>query len=221
MTTAAPENKATMLRLPKYLAYLKIKRKQGVLSISSTRIAEDLRLNPVQVRKDLAQACQAGRPRTGYPMDVLIADLERYLGYTNTHDAFLVGAGRLGRALMGHRQFAEYGLTILAAFDVDPSVLGSEFDGKPVLPVKKLKNLAQRMQVRIGILAVPPECAQEAAELLVDSGIRAIWNFTTMPLTVPDTVAVQTENLAASFAMLCKQLTAMFDKERLEGGNEP
>lgn len=199
---------ASLQRLPKYLAYLKIKQKQGVASISSTRIAEDLRMTPVSVRKDLAIASRAGRPKTGYPMRTLIEDLERFLGYRNAHEAFLVGAGRLGRALLGHTQFSEYGLNILAAFDVDPRIQGTEIGGKPVFPLQKLPDLARRMQVRIGILTVPDAAAQETCQLLVQSGIRGIWNFTSVHLEPPGDVLLQNENLAASFAMLCKRLSA-------------
>lgn len=198
--------KASVLRLPKYLAYLKIRRRQGDLFISSTRIADDLNLHPVQVRKDLALATSAGRPKTGYPLDTLIDDLESFLGYQNAHDAFLVGAGRLGRALMGYTQFAEYGLSILAAFDTDPALHGVELGGKPVFPLGKLPDLLRRMQVCIGILAVPSDAAQDVCDLLVESGIRGIWNFTAVPLQVPDHIVLQNENLAASFAMLSKQL---------------
>ncbi len=219
-TNPGGTNTATLTRLPKYLAYLKIKQKQGVTAISSTRIANDLRLTPILVRKDLATVSQAGRPKTGYPMDALIGDLERFLGCENARDAFLVGAGRLGRALMGYGQFQDYGLTILAAFDTDEALHGREFDGKPVLPVEKLPDLVRRMQVHLAILAVPDSAAQATADLLVQSGVRAIWNFTTETIAVPDNVLVQHENLAASLAILSKRLAALFDREK-QGGTQP
>ena len=197
-----------MERLPQYLAYLKIRQKQGEETISSTRIAEDLRLNPVQVRKDLALATRAGRPKTGYPMDTLIEDLEHFLGYHNMRDAFLAGAGKLGRALMGYDQFAGYGLTILAAFDTDAALHGQEIEGKPVFPLAKLPDLVRRMGVRIGILTVPEEAAQAVCDLMVAAGVRAIWNFTTAPLEVPAHIVVQQENLATSFAILSNRLSA-------------
>lgn len=211
---------AAMGRLPKYLAYLKVRQKQGIEGISSTQIAEDLHLNAVQVRKDLALASSAGRPRTGYPLGVLIADLECFLGYHNTQDAFLVGAGRLGRALLGYDQFAEYGLSILAAFDRDPLLHGKELSGKPVMPMHKLDDLVRRMQVHIGILTVSTDSAQAVCDALVHSGIRAIWNFTPVLLQVPEHIIVQNENLASSFAVLSKQLTAALTGQgNKEGGN--
>lgn len=199
---------ASLGRLPKYLAYLKIQQKQGVQSISSTRIATDLRLYPVQVRKDLALASQCGRPKTGYPLDTLIADLEDYLGYNNAQDAFLVGAGRLGRALLCNKQFTDYGLNILAGFDSDPALHGIEVDGKPIFSLQKLPNLAQRMRVTIAVLTVPNEAAQETCNLLCESGFRAIWSFATIPLDVPEHVILQSENLAASFATLSARLSS-------------
>ena len=221
MPTKQSPASASLQRLPRYLAYLKVRQKQGVYSVSSTTIAEDLRLNPVQVRKDLALATDAGRPRTGYPLDTLIDDLERFLGYDYTRDAFVIGAGRLGRALLGHSQFGEYGLSILAGFDTDEALHGTEVDGKPIFPMEKLPNLAKRMRVQVGILAVPNAAAQDACEQMVDAGIRAIWNFATVPLTVPEHIIVQHENLAASFAILSNQLANTLHQDGLEGGNQP
>lgn len=206
-TTGQP---ATIQRLPKYLAYLKIRQKQGQANISSTQIADDLRLGAVLVRKDLALASDAGKPKTGFPVDILIDDLERYLGYHNAHDAFLVGAGRMGRALLGYRQFTEYGLNILAAFDTDPALLDIDIDEKPIFALHRLPGLARRMQVNIGILTVPDHAAQDVCDMLVDSGMRAIWNFTNIPLQVPAGILIQNENLAASFAVLSNQLRTAF-----------
>lgn len=216
MPARSPATPRAMERLPQYLAYLRVRRKQGQAFVSSTIIAEDLRLNPVQVRKDLALATNAGRPKTGYPIDTLIDDLESFLGYDNTQDAFVIGAGRLGSALLGNRQFADYGLNILAGFDTDPALHGREIEGKPIFPMEKLPNLVRRMRISIGILAVPPAEADTACAQMVESGIRAIWNFTVAQLKVPDDVIVHNENLATSFAILSKKLA-----NRLEGGNTP
>lgn len=211
---------ASLERLPRYLAYLKIRKKQGGSTISSTQIAEDMRLNAVLVRKDLAAICDAGRPKTGFPIDTLIHDLESYLGYDNTRDAFLIGAGRLGRALMGHDEFADFGLTILAAFDTAAEMVGQEVDGKPVFPIGKLPNLTRRMGVRIAILTVPKEVAQATCELAIESGIRALWNFTPEVLSVPEHIVVQNESLATSFAVLSRNLTAALDMEKKRGGTK-
>lgn len=221
MTMKATHSTRSLQRLPQYLAYLKIQRKKGVEMISSTVIAEDLRLNPVQVRKDLALATRAGRPKTGYPLAVLIGDLERFLGYHNTQDAFVIGTGKLGSALLGHEQFADYGLSILAGFDTDPTLHGREIYGKPVFPMEKLENLVRRMEVNIGILTVPPEAAQTACDQMVAGGIRAIWSFAATPLQVPEEVLVHQENLAASFAVLSNRLRRTLNEEGLEGGNHP
>lgn len=217
-TQTAPR---AMQRLPQYLAYLKVRQKQGETMVSSTIIAEDLRLNPVQVRKDLALATSAGRPKTGYPIDTLIDDLEHFLGYHNTQDAFVVGTGRLGSALLGNRQFADYGLNILAGFDIDPALHGQEVEGKPIFPMEKLPNLVVRMRVMIGILSVPPSAAQAACDHMVESGIEAIWNFTAKQLDVPEAIIVHNENLATSFAILSNLLANRNQHKGLEGGNQP
>ncbi|MDR0896624.1 MAG: redox-sensing transcriptional repressor Rex, partial [Oscillospiraceae bacterium] len=191
----------------------KVRQKQGILQISATRVAEDLRLNPVQVRKDLALASAAGRPKTGYPLDTLVHDLEHYLGYRNARDAFVLGAGLLGQALMAYTPFADYGLSVLAAFDPDAEALGADAAGKKIFPLEKLPDLARRMQVKIGILTVPPEMAQQVADFAAQSGIRALWNFTAAPLRAPEGVIVQNEDMALSLSQLSNRLTALLAQE--------
>lgn len=218
MTERSTTASASLQRLPQYLAYLKVQQKMGATSISSTQIAGDMHLTSIQVRKDLAMASKAGRPKTGYPLDTLIADLERFLGYHNAHDAFLVGAGKLGRALLGYEKFAEYGLSILAAFDVDPEIVGREVAGKPVFPMEKFSNLASRMKVRLGILTVPEAVAQSVCDEMTAGGIRAIWNFSGVHLQVPEGIILQNENMAASFAVLSNRLAKALRQDATEGG---
>ncbi len=194
-------------RMPYYLQCLRKAKEDGHEFISSTAIASDLDLNDVLVRKDMAAICTTrGRPKTGFIVNELIENIEDYLGYNNTMDAVLVGVGSLGRALLGNPEFEKFGLNIVAAFDVDESIIGSVVAGKQVFPLKKLKGLARRMHTHIGIIAVPGEFAQDITDLLVDSGIKAIWNFSLVKLNVPDGVLVQDENLAASLAALSLHL---------------
>ena len=195
--------------------YLKALPKWEVTNISATGIAEALGLNDVQVRKDLSLVSDGGRPKVGYAIEDLIYDIEHFLGYDDTHTAVLVGAGNLGRALLSYSGFAEYGLDILAAFDADPALVGREINGKPIFPMEKLSEVCAQRQVKIGIITVPNYEAQHVCDLLVQSGVQAIWNFAPVHLTVPADVLMQSENMACSFALLSKHLSEKLKPARL------
>ena len=196
----------TLRRLPLYLSYLKSLPESGPVNISATGLSDALHLNHVQVRKDLAYVSSSGKPKIGYLVEALIGDIEHALGYNNVDSAVLVGAGHLGRALMEYDGFQEYGLEIVAAFDADRRLCGSEFGGKAVLGMDKLQDLCKRMQIHLGIIAVPMDEAQSVCNLLVESGIQAIWNFAPVFLKAPRNILVQNENLAVSLAALSKRL---------------
>lgn len=200
-------SRQTLERLPIYLRFLKSLEKRGPANTSAKAIADALRLNEIQVRKDLAAVSTGGKPKIGYIITNLISDLENYLGYNNVNDALLVGAGKLGKALMSYRGFADYGLNIVAAFDIDDDTIEKSEDGKPIYPIENLQNLCERMKVRIGIITVPAESAQLICNMLVKSGILAIWNFAPTHLDVPENVLVQNENMATSLAILSKHLS--------------
>ena len=199
-------------RLPTYLRFLYELQARGRDVVSCTHIAEDLGVVSVQVRKDLAITGIVGKPRIGYHIPELIAAIENFLGWNNTKDAFLVGAGSLGAALLGYDGFKEFNLNVLAGFDVDPAKIGKSIRGKEVFAMDKLPNLVHRMHVLIGILAVPAAAAQEAADALVAAGIRAIWNYTPVRLRVPETVVVEDVKLAASLAVLSSRLAESLRK---------
>ena len=169
-------SKATIGRLPAYHRYLTEKKAEGEKAVSSTAIAEELHLNAVQVRKDLAAiSSAAGKPKLGFDVEELIADIDRFLGYDNVSDAVLVGAGGLGSALVGYDGFKNYGLNIAAAFDCDPARIGKTIGGVRVYDVKELRHLVLQLNVRIGIIAVPKEAAQAVADELAAGGVRAIY----------------------------------------------
>lgn len=201
-------------RMPMYLRYLKQVREQGRCSVSCTHIAEHLHLNSIQVRKDLALTGIVGRPKTSYEAEPLIDAVEEFLGWNNTHDAFLVGVGSLGRALLGYDGFHEYGLEIIAGFDKAVETIGQTIHGKQILDIETLPGLARRMHVQIGILTVPAKAAQEVTDVMVGAGIRAIWNYTPVPLDVPSTVVVEEVRMAASFAVLSLRLNELVKSER-------
>ena len=181
--------------------------------ISATTLANALRLGEVQVRKDLACISDAGKPKVGYMTKDLVAVLENYLG-NDVNDAVLVGVGHLGKALMAYKGFEEYGFKIVAGFDLDPALIGREVAGKKVFGVDKMENLIRRLGIKIGIITLPKECAQETADKLIAAGIRAIWNFSPAYIIVPENVAVKNENMASSLAVLSKQLKELLLSEK-------
>ena len=205
-------SRATLKRLPTYLSYLKALPSEASANISATALAAGLHMGEVQVRKDLALVSDGGRPKIGYNRENLIADIENFLGYGNSNDAVLIGAGKLGRALLGYGGFAEYGLNIVAAFDANDTLIGTTNGGKPIMHLSRLGEVCQRYKIKIGIITVPAEYAQGVCDLLIENGILAIWNFAPKHLNVPDGILVQNENMAASLALLCKHLN-----ERMQG----
>lgn len=198
-------SKAVLKRLPSYLSYLKSLPEDSSPYISATTIANELNMGEVQVRKDLAVVSKAGKPKVGYPRADLIENISRYLCYDNTTDAILVGAGKLGQALLGYSGFEAYGLNILAAFDVAPQPSGSD---KPILPMEEMEKFCQQNNVHMGIITVPAEHAQKVTDLMIQCGIKAIWNFAPTHLDVPANTLVQNENMATSLAVLSMHLQA-------------
>ncbi len=208
-------SKATIGRMPSYLRFLKERELAGERTISSTAIAEGLSLNAVQVRKDLAVISSvAGKPKLGFEIADLIAGINRFLGYDNVTDAVLVGAGGLGRALVGYGGFKNYGLNIVAAFDTSPKLIGKSFGGVQVFDAAETSRLVRRLNVLIGIIAVPKEAAQQVADELVEGGVRAIWNFAPANLVLPQGIAVKNEDMAASLAILSKRLAQILNSEK-------
>lgn len=198
-------SRATIGRIPTYLKYLKT-IVSDTENISATTLARALGLGEVQVRKDLSAVSGAGRPRTGYNTRQLLAALESYLGNGTHSRVVIVGAGKLGRALLDYGGFHEYGLEIVAAFDTAVTTPQHSNSGKPILPMTQFDAFCREQAVKIGILTVPADAAQAACDRLVTAGVRAIWCFAPCVLTVPDGVPVQYENMALSLAYLNKRI---------------
>jgi redox-sensing transcriptional repressor len=193
-------------RLPSYLHIIRQAERSNDFYISGTVIAQELNLEPIQVRKDLAITGIVGKPKKGYPVEELIKAIERYLGWDQSHDAVLVGAGNLGSALMGYQEFQRHGLRIVAAFDTDPQKVGSQVHGVPVRAMDNLEPGIRAIKAEIAILTVPSPFAQATAETLVRAGITSIWNFTNTKLKVPDRIIVQREDLSSGYALLSVQM---------------
>lgn len=205
-------SKSVLKRLPGYLSYLKSIPGDASPYISATALANALGMGEVQVRKDLAMVSDGGRPKVGYQREGLIRDIEQFLGYDNATEAVLIGAGKLGQALLDYVGFGAYGLDILAGFDIAPSAAATA-GGKPIYPVGELQRFCKEHKVLMGIIAVPTDCAQSVCNLLIDCGIKAVWNFAPTHLEVPKSILVQNENMAMSLAVLSMHLQAQM-KER-------
>lgn len=198
-------SKATLGRLPRYLQYLNSLQCSGS-NVSATSIAKGLSLGEVQVRKDLAAVSGAGKPKIGYEKQKLIADLQRHLGQNGFTNAILVGAGKLGKALLDYDGFEEFGVHVVAAFDCNQQTILQGSSHKEILPITTLDAFCKQHNVKIGIITVGQGSAQEVCDTLVASGITAIWNFAPCALTVPEGVLLKQENLALSLAYLNNQL---------------
>ena len=192
-------SQASLKRLPKYLRILKEKESTY---ISSTEIADSLNLNPIQVRKDLALVSKSdGKPGIGFNVNELILDMEEFLNLNNITDAIIVGAGKIGQALMNYKGFENY-INILMAFDNDTN----KCDNKKIFNIDKMENLVNRLNIHIGIIAVPKENAQDVCNNMIDCGIKAIWNFAPIDLKVPLNVSIKNEDLSASLLILLKEV---------------
>ena len=200
----------SLARLPQYHHYLVDLNAVGITRISCSVIGRDLGLIPVQVRKDLQYTGIIGKPKTGYSVPELIQAIESFLGWNNVNEAFLVGAGNLGTALLGHERFSKFGLKIVAAFDTDPAKTGLWIHEKAVLPLDQLSDLAQRMSIHLGIITTPAQAAQLVADEMVKGGIQAIWNFAPVKLKVPEQIIVHNEDLYSTLASLSWKLARRF-----------
>lgn len=207
--------KATLGRLPMYLKYLESISEEDNPYISSPKIAEALGLGAVQVRKDLSCVSQTGKPKLGFRTEELIGNLKEILGSGNTINAVLVGAGKLGQALTSFDGFSQYGVRIIAAFDIKVNQV--EITSKSViLPMSKFDSFCKNNKVQIGIITTKEESAQQICDQMVLAGITGIWNFTSCTLKTPKGVLCKNENLALSLAHLCNQLL-LINQENTHG----
>ncbi len=198
--------KATLSRIPRYLRFLKeLQNDEQNKNISATTIAKALKLGEVQVRKDLSAVSNIGKPKVGYERLALIKDIENFLGFNDLTSAVLVGVGKLGKALLDYDDFHNYGVEIVAAFDINHEVIryGTK---REILPMTEFETVCRFQKVQIGIITVGEGSAQEIADEMVKCGIKAIWNFAPIKLQVPENVIVKHESLALSLAYLRNQL---------------
>lgn len=198
----------TLRRLPWYLSNLKLLKKRGEKFVSSTQISKEINIDASQIAKDLSYVNISGRTRVGYEIDTLIAVLEDFLGFTHLHKAFLFGVGSLGGALLHDSGLSHFGLEIVAAFDVNPKLVGTSINGIPIYHTDELVQRMEQYCVSIGVLTVPIEIAQQVTDRMIDGGIRAVWNFTPFRIRVPEHIVVQNTSLYAHLAVMFNRLNS-------------
>lgn len=199
--------KPTVKRLSLYLRELEARSEAGIQTISSKQLGAALGLTDAQVRKDLACFGQFGHPGIGYSIEELTGQLRRILGTDRNWNACVVGAGKIGRAVMGYQRFRRKGFEIVAVFDSDPKVVGTMTDGHRIRPMKDLAKLVREREIRIGIIAVPAEGAQDVADCLIEAGVTGILNFAPVRLDVHDAVAVNDVDFSVSLEQLAFQVS--------------
>jgi len=189
-------------RISLYLRQLETFKRKDRKTVSSKQLGESLGLTDAQVRKDLAYFGQFGHPGIGYLVDELISKLRQILGTDKTWNVLLVGAGNLGRALMAYKGFEAKGFKLVAVFDSDKHKVGSRSGPFMIQPLAELANTIQKNNIRVAILAVPAEVAQDVADRLVDAGVRGILNFAPAAINVPESVTVNSVDLAVQMEQI-------------------
>ncbi|MCP9610785.1 redox-sensing transcriptional repressor Rex [Coprobacter tertius] len=199
----------SLRRLPWYLAYVKLLKDKGDEYVSSTQISKEINVDASQIAKDLSFLNISGKTRVGYEVNSLVEVLEDFLGFTDVHKACIFGVGSLGAALLQDSGLAQYGMNVIAGFDVKKELVGTQINGIPVYHISEFEKMQKILGVNIGILTVPVERAQEATENMIAGGIKAIWNFTPFRIRVPKHIVVQNTSIYAHLAVMFNRLNNM------------
>lgn len=199
----------TLRRLPWYLAFVKLLKGQGETVVSSTQISKEINVDASQVAKDLSFLNITGKTRVGYEIDDLIEALDGFLGFTTSHKAFLFGVGSLGAALLQDSGLKQYGLDIVAGFDVRRELEGKTINGIPVFHLDSFLEKQQEIRATIGVITVPVDKAQEVADQIIAGGIQGLWNFTPFRIRVPEHIVVQNTSMYAHLAVMFNRLNTM------------
>lgn len=199
----------TLRRLPWYLAYVEILRSRNVEYVSSTQISRALSVDASQIAKDLSFLNIKGKTRIGYEVKTLVEALSDFLGFTRSHKAYIIGAGSLGKALIRDLGLSNYGLEIVAGFDVNEKVIARKDLGVPIYHIDRIYEIMTKNPASIGILTVPAESAQESADIAIGAGIKAIWNFTPYRVKVAEGVVMANTSIYAHLALIFNRLDAL------------
>ena len=183
-------------RLSRYLQVLTQARKMGRETISSQELSEYTHINPTQIRRDLSGFGKFGKRGVGYNVESLVGEIRKILRTSGQHNIALFGAGNLGQAIASSDIFADHGFQIVAMFDVDSEVVGSEVGSLRVRDFAELQEIVTEQEIVVGVLAVPAAAAQAVADRLVEAGVKIIFNYSEQLLQVPPEVTVHTSSPA-------------------------
>ena len=209
-------SKAVIKRLPRYYRYLGELIEEGVERISSNELSAKMRVTASQIRQDLNNFGGFGQQGYGYNVSYLYTEIGKILGLDKTHHMIIIGAGNLGQALANYVKFEKRGFKIVGVFDINPVLKGISIRGNGIRMMSELPEFLQKEDVQIAALTVPKSSAAEIAELLVQNGIKAIWNFAHLDLNVPKDVIVENVHLSESLMRLSYNLNCSVAEQKEE-----
>lgn len=195
-------------RLPWYLAYITLLDERGIEYVSSTAISRELNVDASQIAKDLSWLNIKGKTRIGYEVKQLHHELQAFLGFKRRHNAVVLGVGSLGGSLIHDSGLANYGLNIVAGFDINKDIVGKTTCGVPVLDISMLETTITKLNVEVGIITLPVDHAQEGADRLIKAGVKALWNFTPYRIRAPRGIVITNTSIYAHLAVMYNRLDA-------------
>lgn len=196
----------TLRRLPGYLSFFKSLKINNIEFVSSGQIASIFKMDSTLVTKDLSYTGVKGRTKVGYNVEELIRNIVVFLDFNSQENAYLFGVGNLGRALINYEGLKQYGLRIVAGFDVDPRAYNKQVRDVKIYAIDEFRDLSRKVPARIGIITTPDNRAQETADLMVAWGIKAIWNFTPQSIKVPENIIVENTSIYSDLAVILNKL---------------
>ena len=212
-------SQAVIRRLPRYYRYLGELLENGVERISSNDLSKRMKVTASQIRQDLNNFGGFGQQGYGYNVKYLYTEIGKILGLEEDHKIIIIGAGNLGQALANYAAFEKRGFILTGIFDVNPRLEGVAIRGVPIRMMDELKSFVQKNEVEIAVLTIPKEKAIEVANMLVENGVRAIWNFAHTDLNLPDNIIVENVHLSESLMQLSYNISRYNEDQRKKGKN--
>lgn len=212
-------SQAVIRRLPRYYRYLGELLENGVERISSNDLSKRMKVTASQIRQDLNNFGGFGQQGYGYNVKYLYTEIGKILGLEDDHKIIIIGAGNLGQALANYAAFEKRGFILTGIFDVNPRLEGVAIRGVPIRMMDELKSFVQKNDVEIAVLTIPKEKAIEVANMLVENGVRAIWNFAHTDLNMPDNIIVENVHLSESLMQLSYNISRYNEDQRKKGKN--
>jgi len=212
-------SQAVIRRLPRYYRYLGELLENGVERISSNDLSKRMKVTASQIRQDLNNFGGFGQQGYGYNVKYLYTEIGKILGLEEDHKIIIIGAGNLGQALANYAAFEKRGFILTGIFDVNPRLEGVAIRGVPIRMMDELKSFVQKNDVEIAVLTIPKEKAIEVANMLVENGVRAIWNFAHTDLNLPDNIIVENVHLSESLMQLSYNISRYNEDQRKKGKN--